>query len=447
MYKELFPVTYYFYPLLEGGYEPGAHRANLDATLTLERAVEPESLLYVHVPYCHDVCQFCPFHVKVANQPDVYERYTRLLCEEIRLLSRYPSIACRRFRAVYFGGGSPSILGAKLVDKIFAAISEALQLTEDVEISFEGEPRTLGEFDLLTVLKARRVSRVSFGLQTYQEEHRSRFRIQATLADVDRVTNQARKIGFDDINVDMMYDLPGQTVTTLYRDLAALERAGYDSIDYYNLHYYAFPKTFNQALERGEIPAKPSADAHLAMAHEIRWRLAELGYRAVADQVYSRTGRLCEYFRLLWGGGDGDHRAETIAVGSSARGYVDGVSYMNTGDLAAYASLVERGQLPVAKLSRRLEHPANRGAVFMPKFFRIAKRFEAALATIRPEILAGWIASGLLRETDDAFEVTEHGRLWTTNMMHDALEASEIAVAEHAVVALGKRPGVRTGTF
>jgi coproporphyrinogen III oxidase-like Fe-S oxidoreductase len=447
MYKELFPVTYYFYPLLEGGYAPGAHQAGIEVALTAERTPEPESLLYVHVPYCHDVCQFCPFHIKVTNQTELYARYTRQLCDEIRLLSRYPSVAGRRFRAVYFGGGSPSILGAALVSQILTAISELLRLTDDVEISFEGEPRTLGDLDLLAVLKAHRVSRISFGLQTYDEEHRKRFRIQATLADVDRVTDHARKVGFDDINVDMMYDLPGQTVTELHRDLAALERAGYDSIDYYNLHYYAFPKTFKQAIERGEVPAKPSAEAHLAMAHEIRWRLAELGYRGVADQVFSRTGKLCEYFRLLWGGGDGDHQAETIAVGSSARGYVNGISYMNTGDLAAYASLVESGQLPVAKLSRRLDHPENRGAVFMPKFFRIAKRFGGAIASIRPEILAGWLASGLLRETQDAYEITEHGRLWTTNMMHDALEAGETSLAEQAVVALGKRPGVRTGTF
>src|SRR5262249_39281877 len=153
--------------------------------------------------------------------------------------------------------------------------ADRLRLTDDVEISFEGEPRTLGELDLLVLLKERGVSRISFGLQTYDEAHRERFRIQATLADVDRVTNHARKVRFDDVHVDMMYDLPGQPVTSLHDDLAALERAGYDSVDYYNLHYYAFPKTFKSAMERGEIPAKPSVEAHFSMLQEIRWRMAE----------------------------------------------------------------------------------------------------------------------------------------------------------------------------
>lgn len=447
MYKELFPLTYYFYPLLEGTYEPGAHHELLETILRTMRTPEPESLLYVHIPYCHDLCQFCPFHVKVANQTDLYEQYTRRLCNEIRLIASYPSVESRTFRAVYFGGGSPSIFGAALIGRVLDAIIERLHLAPDVEISFEGEPRTLGDPDLLELLKDRGVSRISFGLQTYDEEHRKRFRIQATLADVDRVTENARRIGFDDVNVDMMYDLPGQTITALHRDLAALARAGYDSVDYYNLHYYAFPKTFKSAMERGEIPAKPSTDMHFAMAQEIRWRMAELGYRGVADQVFSRKSRVCEYFRLLWGGGDGDHSAETIAVGSSARGYVDGLSYMNTGDLTAYASLVDRDELPVAKVSRRLERPENRGAVFMPKFARIAKRYEAAIGSVRPELWDGWLATGLIRETPDAYELTERGRLWTTNMMRDALDPREAAIADGALVALEKRPGVRTGTF
>lgn len=447
MYKDLFPLTYYFYPLLEGGYAPGAHHSDLESVLAAEHSSHPESLLYVHIPYCHDVCQFCPFHVKVANQTDLYEQYTQWLCEEIRILATYPSIARRAFRAVYFGGGSPSIFGPTLIERILNEIVAHLQLTEDVEISFEGEPHTLGELDLLKLLKERGVSRISFGLQTYDQVHRDRFRIRATLADVDRVVENGRRLGFDEINVDMMYDLPGQTITALHRDLDELERAGYDSIDYYNLHYYAFPKSFKSAMERGEIPPKPDSDMHFAMVQELRWRLGELGYRGVADQIFSRREKVCEYFRLLWGGGEGEHSAETIAVGSSARGYVDGMSYMNTGEVSTYGSLLQSGKLPVAKVSSRLAQPENRGAVFMPKFFRIAKRHKRAIQTIRPEVFKGWLDAGLLRETAETYEVTERGRLWTTNMMHDSLAAGEVVVADSALIALQKRPGVRTGTF
>jgi len=447
MYTELFPVTYYFYPLLEGDYRPGAHQEAFNALLRGRAAEGQESLLYVHIPYCHDLCSFCPFHIKIASGEDVYGRYTDALCREMELLAEYPYVAERAYSAVYFGGGSPSLFAPEYIEKILLAIRRHFRLAPHAEVSFEGEPRTLGNLALLELLKAYGVQRISFGLQTYDEAQRERFNIQASLADVERVTDNARRVGFADINVDMMYDLPGQNVTTLDDDIRHLAAAGYDSVDYYNLHYFAFPKPFKQAMERGDIPAKPNADMHFALAQEIRWRMAALGYDGVADQVFSRKGKVCEYFRLLWGGGDGDHAAETVAVGSSARGYLQGLAYMNTGDMGAYLAALERGHLPVAKVSSRLETAENRGAVFFPKFFRVAKKRRAAVGSVTPELWKAWLDSGLVRETPEAYELTERGRLWTTNMMRDALEPWQRDLAQSSLTLIAKKPGVRTGSF
>ncbi|MBZ4418394.1 coproporphyrinogen-III oxidase family protein [Myxococcus sp. RHSTA-1-4] len=447
MYRDLHPVTYYFYPLLQGDYAPGAHKDLFDTILDTEVAKPAESLLYVHIPYCHDLCQFCPFHIKIASGEDVYERYTTSLCREMELLAQRPSIAQRTFSAVYFGGGSPSILPVPHIRRLLEGIHRHFRLTPGAEISFEGEPRTLGNPELLELLKEWKVSRLSFGLQTYDEVQRQRFRIVATLKDVERVTVNARRLGFHDINVDMMYDLPGQNLTTLNEDLAALRAADFDSVDYYNLHYYAFPKKFRAAMDSGEIPPKPGMDMHMAMTEHIRWHMREMGYNAVADQVFSKYDKVCEYFRLLWGGGEGDHSAETVAVGTSARGYLSGVAYMNTGEVNTYCSMVEQGQLPVAKLSARLERPENRGAVFMPKFFRISKRHQAAIDTIPADVWKAWQDSGLIYETPGSWELSEHGKQWTPNMMLDAFESSQRQVAGVSLNALEKKPGVRTGTF
>ncbi|GHG66412.1 radical SAM protein [Comamonas sp. JC664] len=447
MYSDLHPVTYYFYPLLQGDYAPGSHQGLLDAILDTEVPKPAESLLYIHIPYCHDLCQFCPFHIKIANGEDVYARYTDSLCKEMELLARRPAIAQRTFSAVYFGGGSPSILPVPQVRKLLESIHRCFKLAPDAELSFEGEPRTLSNPELLELLKAWKVSRLSFGLQTYDEVQRQRFRIVATLKDVERVTENARRLGFHDINVDMMYDLPGQNITRLNDDLAALRAADFDSVDYYNLHYYAFPKKFRAAMDTGEIPPKPGVDMHMAMNEHIRWRMRELGYNAVADQVFSKHGKVCEYFRLLWGGGDGDHAAETVAVGSSARGYLQGVSYMNTGEVNTYTNLVGQGVLPVAKLSGALARPENRGAVFMPKFFRIAKRHQAAIDSIPADVWQAWQEWGLIYETPDTWELSETGKQWTTNMMLDAFDATQRQAAGVSLNALEKKPGVRTGTF
>ncbi len=447
MYQELFPITYYFYPLLEGDYRLGGHRETLDQIMGTEVKQAPDSLIYLHIPYCHDLCQFCPFHIKIANGDDVYRRYTDALCREMELLAQRPYVALREFQAIYFGGGSPSILPVGNIRKIFETLHRCFKLAPDVEVSFEGEPRTLGNPELLELLKEFKTRRLSFGLQTYDELQRKRFKIVATLADVDRVTENARKLGFDEINVDMMYDLPGQTVTTLEEDFVRLKASGFDSVDYYNLHYFAFPKNFKHAMERGEIPAKPNQDMHFALAQEIRWRMQEMGFRAVADQVYSVKDRVCEYFRILWGGGYGEHRAETLAVGSSARGYLQGIAYMNTGDVNTYVSTVSASELPVAKISARLETPENRGAVFMSKFFSISKQHQAAIESIPASLWKGWSDSGLIRETPEAFVLTERGRLWTTNIMRDSLELRQQELAHASLDFIEKKPGVRTGTF
>jgi coproporphyrinogen III oxidase-like Fe-S oxidoreductase len=406
-----------------------------------------EALLYIHIPYCHDLCRFCPFHVRVDKGDEIYARYTDTLCREMAMLGERPYVQGMAFQAVYFGGGSPSILDTGNLTRIFDAMYRYFNIRTDAEISFEGEPRTLSDPYRLDLLREKGVSRISFGLQTYDEVMRQHFNIVANLDDVRRVIHHGRERCFDEINVDMMYDLPGQTVTTLEEDLKRLVNDGVDSVDYYNLHYYAFPQKFKAAMENGQIPPKPSEDMHFALAEQIRYRLGQNGYRDVADQVFSRKPKVCEYFRLLWGGGDGDHRAETLAMGSSARGYLVGHSYMNFGNVHRYQDAVATGELPVEKVSGRLRNPANRGAVFMPKFFCLNKVFETARATIDPSIWERWHAAGLIYETEDTWCLSERGKLWTTNMMFDALEDEQRDFAQGTVGGLARKPGIRTGTF
>jgi len=445
MYETLHPITYYFYPLLE---ERGLDACDPTTLFSPSDVVWPETLLYVHVPYCHDLCRFCPFHVRVAPERETYVRYAEALIQEARLVAKQPNIAGRPIRAVYFGGGSPSILPVDVIAGVFDALEQEFTLTADVEISFEGEPRTLSNPALLELLARRGVSRVSYGLQTFDPVQRhDRFNIRATLQDVENCTNNARSIGFKDINADMLYDLPGQDVSALREDLRRVGELGLDSVDYYNLHYFAFPSTFKAKMDRGEVPAKPDQDMHLLLAREVRRGMEELGLHNVADQIFSRHGAVCEYFRLLWGGGDGDHQAETIALGASARGYLAGRCYMNDSNTASYLSAVEAGRLPIQKISRRLQRPENRGAVFMAKFLRLSKHRRAAYDSIAPDVRRQWSEWGLVEETDDAWILTERGKDWTTNMMYDAFEESQRTGADTSLVRLVGRPGSRTGTF
>ncbi len=443
MYDTYFPVTYYFYPLLEENKELQEFLNSFNVPVT----DSVETLLYVHIPYCQDLCRFCPFHVRVAKDFSVYERYTKALCTDIERTAQSQRGTSSTIKAIYFGGGSPSIFSPDQLKRIFETINKSFSLTSDVEISFEGEPKSLSDPARLELLREMGVQRISFGLQTYDEKLRESFNIAATLKDVEAVTSRARDIGFEEINVDMMYNLPGQQLGDLEKDIQRLVADGYDSIDYYNLHYYAFPPKFKQEMAEGKVPPKPSEPIMLALFEQLRSQLGATGYTNVADQVYSKKKDVCEYFRLLWGGGAGAHSAETLAVGSSARGYVNGVAYMNYGNVNRYMDAIEGDQSVVEKISSRLHKPENRGAVMFPKFLHIEKKYQDAIETIPKKLMSDWVSQGIIYETETEFRISEKGKVWTNNMTTDLLESRQRDVGDRSVVALAKKPGKRTGSF
>jgi len=443
MYDQLYPVTYYFYPLLEHAFAESPNRDYFLKMLSEPKAKVTENLLYIHIPYCHDLCRFCPFHVKVTKQDEVYVRYTKALIKEIEMISVQPYVSDMTFGAVYFGGGSPSILNNVLLKKIFESIFRCFNLKTDAEISFEGEPRTLGEPEKLDLLKDFNVKRISFGLQTYKQEMRDLFKIVATLDDIDNVIRNARDRNFHEINVDMMYDLPNQTLTDLEYDLKHLAEHDFDSIDYYNLHYYAFPEKMKVDM----FKSKPSDKMHFILGEQLSARLIDMGYNHVADQIFTKESQVCEYFRLLWGGGYGDHTAETIAIGASARGYINGVSYMNYGNTNKYLKLVEENEFVFDKISTRLEKPENRGAAFFPKFYQINKEYAPVMKTIPENILKLWVDNGLAFEIDGAWYLSQKGKSWTTNMMVDGFEPIQRKKAFQSTKSLVLKAGMRTGSF
>lgn len=444
MYTSPYPVTIYFYPMFSP--TAGAATPTEVEALTAGAGAGVERLLYVHIPFCNDLCRFCPFHIRVERNDEALGRYVDNLAAEMALLARVEAIAEVPFRAVYFGGGSPSLLGPALVERLFDAIDRNFRLTPDCEISFEGEPRTLKARDLQGLLYDRGVRRLSFGCQTFDEPTRKLLNIVATVGDIDDLVSTAAAIGFTDINLDMLHGLPGQGVDGLMRDIERLAGMDLHSVDYYRLHYFAFPKSFQQAMTEGRLPGRPDPALARALHEQVSAAMTEAGFRMVADQVYSRVS-LCEYFRLLWGGGRGEYRAETIGVGASARGYIGGRSYMNHASPAGIAEAVAAGRLPVEKVSAPLDSPANRGLVFMPKFLGMDKRHAATLESAPADILERWNASGLLYDSGDALRLSAVGRSWSDNMTVDALEDGQRLIAESLDQRLARRPGIRTGTF
>lgn len=436
MYQTLFPVTHHFYPLQHYTNRAEAPFSRFLETLQSTKPEPTENLIYLHIPYCEKKCIFCPFHVRVDKNFSIYERYVSALEAEIERLGRVPYVREMQFQAVYIGGGSPSLLSVPHVRRLYDALRAHLDIVPSAEWTFEGEPNGLSDESLLEYLAAQGTRRLSYGIQTFDESLRKTLNIAATVDDVLTCQRNAKTVGFDEINVDMMFHLPGQTLEDVERDVTRLAECEFDSIDYYYMSYYGLPQSAFIGMEKGTFPKRPPIELRMEMSHFIRHRLRDLGYYDVTDHVFSKKPRGSDYYRLLWGGGFGEHRAETLAIGASARGYLAGYSYANTLAHDAYiAHIEESAALPVGKVSNRLRDERNRGLVFFPKFFSIEREKLPDDAHTRA-VLQSLIDGGMAIQVNGSIELTDDGKDWIPNITVELFEDEQRAIGDEWVAKL-----------
>lgn len=437
-YHQLFPVTHHFYPLQHCADPDVRPFSDFVRGLAGRKSRPTENLIYLHIPYCEKRCIFCPFHVRVKRDEAIFERYVRALEREMDMLAGLPYVEGMRFKAVYFGGGSPSMLSAALVRRLHDALRSRFDIEKDAEWTFEGEPHGLSDPSLLSCLAEQGTTRLSFGVQTFNRKLREILNIAATLDDVRHCAELARASGIKDINIDMMFFLPGQTAQDLDDDIAELARYDIDSVDYYYMSYYGLPQKAFQDMEKGLFPQRPPEAARFSMNRQVRERMSAAGYHHVTDHVFSKSETGSEYYRLLWGGGFGRHDAETLGIGASARGYINGHSYANIVAHDAYMAQVECGKLPIFKVSDRLRDERNRGVVFFPKFFSIDEtRVPDDHRT--KDVLQKLIDGGLARRHDDMITITERGKDWIPNITVDLFESEQRTINDNWVEQLASR--------
>ena len=188
----------------------------------------PPAGLYIHVPFCVCKCRYCDFYSFPAGE-DLYDSYTERVMEA---LGYYEKRYARRYNSLYFGGGTPLLLGEKRLGKI---MERALPLLEPgSEITAEGNPAAAGEIDF-AALRAAGINRLSFGLQSSNERELSALgRIHSPKDAADTVA-AAQKAGFDNISLDLMLGIPYQTEETLKESVAFCANLGVRHISAYML--------------------------------------------------------------------------------------------------------------------------------------------------------------------------------------------------------------------
>jgi oxygen-independent coproporphyrinogen-3 oxidase len=368
--------------------------------------------LYVHVPFCRQRCHFCYFRVYPRRAPEDIDRYIDSVVKELDFYTHYPALQKRAFSSVYFGGGSPSYLEPDQIRRLLGGLQKQSGWEEVEECTFECEPGTVSP-EKFRVLKGLRVTRVSIGFQSLNNEILRRNGRNVTVKDCVDAFEQARDAGFDEINIDLLAGLPGETSTTWQRTIERVIDLAPECVTIYQMEL-----TYNSALyasmRAGRDPHLPDWPAKREWAREAFEALEHLGYTvgsgymAIRDPQHWRFVYTVEHF---W------HVADLVALGESAFGHIQGVHYQNADMFDRYTGLVVHGQLPLRRAYKLCpEEKLRREVIFHLKtgcldtaYFR--QKFGVELADHFKPQFELLLQNGLLEIDGDTLRLTREGLL------------------------------------
>jgi len=254
----------------------------------------PPLALYVHIPWCVRKCPYCDFNSHQAKGDVPEQAYVEALVTDLELA--LPDVWGRRVDSIFFGGGTPSLFSAAAIESLISAFRARLPLAPDCEITLEANPGTF-EAEKFRGYREAGVNRLSIGVQSFNPEH---LKALGRIHD-DKEARRAIEIAknsFDNINLDLMYALPGQTPEEARADVQAALEAGTTHLSFY--HLTIEPNT----LFHRHPPKLPEEDTAAAMQDAIGAALAEGGYVHYETSAWSRPGRECRHNLNYWRFGD-----------------------------------------------------------------------------------------------------------------------------------------------
>lgn len=292
--------------------------------------------IYIHIPFCVKKCVYCDFlsfpvgGSCVSGYGAYREKYIEALCEELK---SYAYLAETRIvRTIYIGGGTPSILDEDDITVIMTSVRHIFDIEDNAEISIEVNPGTLTGRKAAEYI-ANGINRMSIGLQSAQKDE---------LAALGRIHNydqflaaydMAREAGFRNINIDIMSDIPGQTMRSYLDTLEKVLRCGPEHISSYSL---IVEEGTPLAASKELLSLIPDEDADREMYNVTDKLLKAGGYHRYEISNYSKHGYECRHNIVYWTLG------EYIGIGIGAASFLYGRRYTNTSDIGSYVDTMER---------------------------------------------------------------------------------------------------------
>jgi oxygen-independent coproporphyrinogen-3 oxidase len=390
------------------------------------RAANAPLGLYVHIPFCESVCYYCACNKIVTRRHERSGPYLDLLEREVTLVEQ--TIGRReRVTQLHLGGGTPTFLSDDELTRLLGMLRRAFDIVPGAELAIEVDPRTV-DYARLAHLAALGFNRLSFGVQDFDPDVQRAVHREQSYEQVFQLMQGARTLGFDSINLDLIYGLPKQNAESFKRTIEQVAGLAPDRIALYA--YAHLPERFapQRRIHAEDLPSPAERVAMLQNA--VNDLLAEdyayigmdhFARRDDALAVAQREGRLRRNFQgYAVGSGTGAAAADDlIALGVSAISQVGGVFWQNAKTLIDYEEVLKAGKLPVIKGLVSTADDALRRDVIMALMCRgrvdwraIEARHDVRVAEVLAEELAeleDMVEGGVLRIDDDGIEVTPAG--------------------------------------
>ena len=357
------------------------------------------SSAYVHIPFCTQICYYCDFSkVFIKNQP--VDAYLEHLIQETR------SYEIGKLRTLYIGGGTPTALSAQQLAYLLTELPKVMDLSEVEEFTIEANPGDLDP-DKIAVLKNSRVNRVSLGVQTFDNKMLKKIGRSHQEQDIYDNIRHLKQAGFDNISIDLIYALPGQTMEQVKENVAKAIDLDIPHMSLYSL-ILENHTVFMNRMRRGKLPL-PKEELEAEMFEYIIEELEKAGFEHYEISNFSKPGFESRHNLVYW------DNAEYYGLGAGASGYVDGIRYKNHGPIRHYLEAVEAGKARITEEHLTLEEKMEeelflglRKKTGVSKA-RFEEKFGVSFDQRYGQVVASLTEQGLLVPDDKQVRMTKRG--------------------------------------
>ena len=377
--------------------------------------------LYLHIPFCRKRCKFCYFRVYTDVKAAVVERYSDAVIHEARLVAAQKAVQGRVLKYVYFGGGTPSFLSVKQLQRLVGGLHESFGWNEAEEVTFECEPGTLAEPKIMA-LKQLGVTRISLGVENFNDsilESNGRAHLSN---EIFRAWDWIEKADFPSTNIDLIAGMVGETTESWQETVETALKLAPDSLTIYQMelpYNTVFVKSSKDNGEAAAVADWPTKRAWVDWAFD---RFVKAGYSISSAYTLVRNSKNVEfrYRDMLWEGSD------LVALGVASFGHLSGIHYQNKTHWDDYLAAIDAEQLPLVRglvaeprelLIRELVLGLKKGSV---DTVRLRTKFGIDPLIEWSEIWSELCEKGFLKpiENSNSPTLTRQGLLQVDSLLH-----------------------------